>query len=448
MAKIRFYLTDKRAKGETKLFCNINYGLFTVDSGKKKYLPLKYTTNFKVDPKLWDADKNRGIESLRWADHETYDISQSAVEESARRNYTAFNESLTLFVVDANRIISDLTKNNRLPRHEQVRKELDRKYNPYKLVGSIDEVDYRMFNLVDYINHIVNTSTELKDSTKKNYKVLRNNILDYQKKHKGVVTPQNADIDFYNSFITFLTRRGLSKNTIGTRIKIIKTVLRFASEQTDDVCLDFTKESFKKPSEESESIYLTTGELNRIYSIQYLPPYLDRVRDMFLIGCDTGLRFSDLTRLTKGNITSDNTISIKTQKTDQKIEVPITPRVRNIFEKYNYELPKGISNQKYNSYLKDIAQIAGINEPIERTITKGGMRATTTVKKWELVTSHTARRSFATNAFLNGVPTLAIMKITGHRTESAFMKYIKMSPKDNAIKLQNHKFFTQMAVVK
>ena len=76
------------------------------------------------------------------------------------------------------------------------------------------------------------------------------------------------------------------------------------------------------------------------------------------------------------------------------------------------------------------------------------MLVTRTVSKWELVTSHTARRSFATNAFLNDVPALAIMQITGHRTESAFMKYIRMSPKDNAIKLQSHKFFTQIAVVK
>jgi integrase len=76
------------------------------------------------------------------------------------------------------------------------------------------------------------------------------------------------------------------------------------------------------------------------------------------------------------------------------------------------------------------------------------MLVTQTVDKCELVTSHTARRSFATNAFLTDVPAMAIMKFTGHKTESAFMKYIRMSPKDNAIKLQSHKFFTQMSVVK
>jgi integrase len=160
------------------------------------------------------------------------------------------------------------------------------------------------------------------------------------------------------------------------------------------------------------------------------------------------LRFSDLSRLKKDNINSDNTISITTQKTVKKVVVPITPRVRNIFEKYDYKLPRVISNQKFNQFLKEIARYAEIKEPVIITKTVKGMLVTRTVSKWELVTSHTARRSFATNAFLNDVPALAIMQITGHRTESAFMKYIRMSPKDNAIKLQSHKFFTQMAVVK
>lgn len=76
------------------------------------------------------------------------------------------------------------------------------------------------------------------------------------------------------------------------------------------------------------------------------------------------------------------------------------------------------------------------------------MTYTQTMPKYKLVSSHTARRSFATNAYLAGVPTISIMKITGHKTESAFMKYIKISGKENAVKLKGHKFFTQMVVAK
>lgn len=448
MAKVSFYLTDKNAKDETKLFAFINYGLFVYDeNGKKKYLPLKYTTNIEVIPALWDNKKNRVKESLKWAQPETFEISKFAVEESARKKYESINSEIVLFEQSAKDIVSKLTVNGRLPRHEQVRKELDRIYNPKRLIGSLEQINYHSFDLVQFIDHIVNTSTNLRNSTKKNYKVVKKNVEDYQKKYKGTITPQNADIDFYNSFVKFLTSAGLSKNTIGTRIKIIKAVLNYANERIDNVCQDYKKESFSKPSEETESVYLTQDELNVISNLKYLPPYLEKVRDMFIIGCDTGLRFSDLSRLTKDNINSDNTISIKTQKTGKVVVIPMTPRVKTIFEKYNYVLPDSISNQKYNEYLKDIARRANLKESISITKTIKGMLVTSTVEKWELVTSHTARRSFATNAFLADVPAIAIMKITGHKTESAFMKYIKMTAKDNATKLQSHKFFTQLTVV-
>lgn len=448
MAKIRFYLTNKRAKGETKLYCFINYGLYVEEKGKKKYLPLKYTTPFQVLPALWNAENNRAKETIKWADADKFEISQSAVDESARENRNKFNDSLAVLELNVNRIISKLTVNNRLPRHEQVKKELDKIYYPDKVIANVTEIDYQSFDLIQFIGHLIRSKSDLKLTTIKSYLVVRKNLQEYQKKHKGSVTPQNANIDFYNSFVSYLTGKGLSKNTIGTRIKIVKSVLAYANEKKGvEVSQDYKLKSFAKPREETESVYLTTDELSRIYDLT-LPKSLDNVRDLFLIGCDTGLRFSDLSRLKKDNINSDNTISITTQKTVKKVVVPITPRVRNIFEKYDYKLPRVISNQKFNQFLKEIARYAEIKEPVIITKTVKGMLVTRTVSKWELVTSHTARRSFATNAFLNDVPALAIMQITGHRTESAFMKYIRMSPKDNAIKLQSHKFFTQMAVVK
>lgn len=204
------------------------------------------------------------------------------------------------------------------------------------------------------------------------------------------------------------------------------------------------KKSFSKPEEETENIYLNESELTAIYNLDKLSKQLEKVRDMFLIVCYTGLRYSDLIRLTKDNITSDNTIKIKTQKTEKIIDVPIHSHVQQIFEKYDYQLPKPISNQKYNEYIKDVMKIAKINEPITKQYRKNGMLANLTESKFKFVTSHTARRSFATNAFLADVSVLSIMQITGHRTENAFMKYIKMSAKDNAMKLKTHKFFNPM----
>ena len=122
MAKISFYLVDKKAS-ESKLFCFINYGLFSIENGQKKYLPLKYTTNIKVIPSLWNTKTNRVIESIKWANPETYSISKFAVEESARERFNKINKDLALFELETKEIIDRLTINNQLPRHEQVKKE-------------------------------------------------------------------------------------------------------------------------------------------------------------------------------------------------------------------------------------------------------------------------------------------------------------------------------------
>ena len=94
-----------------------------------------------------------------------------------------------------------------------------------------------------------------------------------------------------------------------------------------------------------------------------------------------------------------------------------------------------------NDYLKEIGKLAEINEPVQISITRGGKTAKEMFKKYELITTHTARRSFATNAYLMDIPSISIMKITGHKTEKSFMKYIRISQEENANKLINHPFF-------
>lgn len=465
MAKISFYLTNPKTKIETNLFCFISYGLFRVDKGTKKYLPLKYYTDISMYPELWNKDLNRAKESIKWANPETFDISIAAVKKSAKTNYEKINNKIANLETRTREIISNLSANGDLPSHERLRAELDKAFKPYKVVANHTEVPKDLFPFID---HLIETSPN-KNSTLKSYKVVRKNLQEYQQAKKTILNFSSIDIDFYNSFIDYLTkstnaRAGLSKNTIGTRIKILKTFMSEAAERGIDVPSDYTKKSFKVLKEETTSIYLNETELMQMFNIETspksldilrknfhadtLPNYLAKVRDLFLVGCYTGLRFSDLSQLRKENITQDNTINIKTQKTNQNVVVPIHPITKQILEKYDYQLPGKISNQKFNEYIKDVARIAGINEPITTEITKGGFKVAGSTEKYNLVTSHTARRSFATNAFLMDVPSISIMKITGHKTESSFMKYIKMSAKDNAIKMQSHKFFNPLLIAK
>ena len=158
---------------------------------------------------------------------------------------------------------------------------------------------------------------------------------------------------------------------------------------------------------------------------------MERVRDLFIVGAYTGLRFSDLTNIRPENI-RNGMISIEQHKTDGKVVIPCHKIVTSILNKYNGTLPRSVLNQKMNDYIKEVCQLVGLDELVTKSITKGGKRIINSHKKYEIISTHTARRSFATNAYKKGVPTITIMKITGHCTEKAFLKYIKLSKEEHA----------------
>lgn len=204
--------------------------------------------------------------------------------------------------------------------------------------------------------------------------------------------------------------------------------------------LDFKSKRFKVTTEDTESIYLNEAEIQKLNDLSLKDKIkLERVRDLFIVGCYTGLRFSDFTQIKAENI-KDGYFNIRTQKTDEFVSIPIHPMVKAIMMKYENEylnsLPPSISNQKMNEHLKKIGEMAELNDYVITSQTKGTLRVETKSKKYELITTHTARRSFATNLYLSGFPAISIMKITGHKTEKAFLRYIKMKPQENAMKLK------------
>lgn len=148
-------------------------------------------------------------------------------------------------------------------------------------------------------------------------------------------------------------------------------------------------------------------------------------------------RFSDFTAITESNI-KNNTLRIELQKTGNPVVIPLHPIVTKIWEKYGKSLPECVSNQRFNEYIKEACKLARIDSPEQKNVTKGGMRLKHTCKKYELVGSHTARCSFATNLYLSGFQALSIIQITGHRTETAFLKYIKVTSEQHADLLRKH----------
>lgn len=181
-------------------------------------------------------------------------------------------------------------------------------------------------------------------------------------------------------------------------------------------------------------------EITRIYYYEFKKDNYKIVRDYFVIGCLTALRYSDYSRLGPENFV-DRNIAIKTKKTKKPVVVPMHPFVREILQKYNNVLPKAFSIQYFNKTIKEVCRKVGITDLVAYERHKGLNMISIVKPKCDLISSHTARRSAATNMFLAGISTLRIMKITGHNSEQIFMKYIRVSNEENALTLSAHQFF-------
>lgn len=246
---------------------------------------------------------------------------------------------------------------------------------------------------------------------------------------------ETIDLEFYKDFNKYLSGSPnfLAINTIGSHTQRLKAVMSEATEQGHNSNMAFRSRYFIKQSEEVETIYLDEAELKELKDLDLSEnPVFDAVRDMFLIACNTGLRHSDWPKLNPAEM-KEGVIKIKQQKTDSVVDIPIRKAVLDIFEKHGGNLPSLISEQKTNAYLKEIAKkTASLKTQIETRSKKDGLESIVMRPKWEMVTTHTARRSFATNAYKSGLPTLHIMAITGHKTEKSFLKYIRISPNEHA----------------
>lgn len=243
---------------------------------------------------------------------------------------------------------------------------------------------------------------------------------------------------FYEGFTAFLYEQGYKLNTVGKHVKNIKVAINALS--LDYKCEFLEPKKCVKLSEDIDNIYLTEDELSNIASLEIATPYLDKVRDQFLLLAWTGCRYSDLPKLRREYIykmsNGGSCFKFEQKKTGTKVVIPIFPQVQYILDKYNYEIPKPMSNQPFNRFLKDVAKLAGLHDVVTITHTQSVngkiKKVEERYEKWECVTAHTARRSFATNMYKRKYPTLMIMKITGHKTEKSFLSYIKVSEEENA----------------
>jgi len=238
-------------------------------------------------------------------------------------------------------------------------------------------------------------------------------------------------LDDYDKYLT--QEKKLALNTKSRYLKTFMLMLRYGvtKKVADKNAVESIKLSLRV--ERSDSIYLNDAEINDILNVtDFKTPLYEYVRDYFIIGCQTGLRFSDYSRIKKEHI-NNGKIQMIQKKVNERVTVPIHPIVKKILAKYPDGLPKCPPNQVFNAYLKEIcAPLPSLQKVFEKKITRENEVVVEKFCKHQLVQSHTARRSFATNEYRRGTPAITIMAITGHKSDKTFLNYVKMDGEEHA----------------
>lgn len=404
----RFYLKNINIEDPTLISLQVKF------NGHRVFM----STGEKIEPQKWDFDRQRAIG-----------------QGNSDLNYwldKIDNEVKTIF--------RNLNIDNISPTGELVQNMLKEKLDnsPAPIKEAVIKMTFPKF-----IEQYMEESKSVKKyETIKAYKSTLNHLTNFSRMYNRKIDFENIDLDFYYSFSDYISKDlGNAKNTVAKQIKTIKTFMNEATDRGLNTNLIFKSRSFKKITEVVDKIYLTKEEIQRIYGLDLsMTKTREMVRDLFVVSCYTGLRFSDLINIKKEDIKNDH-FYIRTKKTEQSVVIPIATIVEKILKKYNYNLPHEISNTKMNQYLKDIGRDANLEDLVVVTKTEAGKRIQKTYKKYELMTAHCGRRSFATNAYKDNIPAISIMKITGHTSEKAFLGYIRISQEENAILLKEHEFF-------
>lgn len=303
--------------------------------------------------------------------------------------------------------------------------------------------------------------------TIKNYKGFEAQMLEYQKSRHRVIDWDDLDFDFYRDYKQFFIEKDYSPNTIARHIKNMKTMLYAAKDLHLTTREDFTSKQWSADREDVENVYIPDERLRELYQFdmsdyqamkqraeQYAKDEeeqkkvvhalqrdlyrkkLTEARDIFVMGCLTGQRVSDYKRITSDMIETiqgdRKFVHLVQVKTEKEVYVPYNDMIRDILDKYDGHLPK-IYDQHLNDRIKVVGLLLGWTEPAGLTERKGVMSYASKKRFCDALVTHTARRTFATNAYKAGVPLSAIMAVTGHASEDMLRRYLKLNTKERAL---------------
>jgi len=321
-------------------------------------------------------------------------------------------------------------------------KQLDSYYNKSKQTKTVPK---DMVRFIDY--YIEERLDEVKPASITKFNVVKHKLQRLEKHIGRSIFISEINEDFKKLFVSYCRSENYSQNTMQRELSIIKMFCKYAKYKGLRVHIEY--EGLILNKEKTETIYLSFEEIDKIETAKIDKPYLINARDWLIISCFTGQRISDFMRFNKGMIRIEDgktLLEFDQQKTGKTMTIPLHNKVMLILEKYNGDFPKRISDQKYNDYLKEVCKIAKLHhkvkgkkqmniskDPLERKV----RRVEGMYPKYELVTSHIGRRSFATNHY-GKIPTSYLIYVTGHSSEEMFLNYIGKSNKDMALELTKY----------
>ncbi|WP_035673082.1 tyrosine-type recombinase/integrase [Flavobacterium sp. 83] len=268
---------------------------------------------------------------------------------------------------------------------------------------------------------------EWSEATIKRYDNIKNILKKFEIAKKYKFTFSNIN-DFFHREFTAYCMDDLKhiNNTYSRNLGLFKIFMFWARKKNytyNDAFLEFKKVERVITNQ----IALTIEDLNKLMQHQFESSKLERVRDVFVFACVTGMRFGELSLITKTNVT-DNFIILKEDKDETKEarEIPLTSLSRYILLKYDYELPL-IANQKQNQYIKDVFQELEYNHKVQKVTTKGKENIKEDMFFYDRISTHTARRTFITMMKRQGKSDKLIASITGHNDMKTLNQYYQIS---------------------
>ncbi|MEJ7821492.1 MAG: tyrosine-type recombinase/integrase [Chitinophagaceae bacterium] len=413
MGEVNFYL--KKAEATTGKSLIVLYKRY---NGKR----LVFSTGQTINKKAWNSNKQR----VKSNDTTTADGTQHLNDFLTgldKKCEAVYNKSLV----------------NGSPSPEILKQSLRNYINK---IDDKPEFKGDFFKLVDrFISGEIKHGDNIDKSpnTLQNYNTVKGHLRAYEIKQKIKLTFESINLDFFYTYVSFLKSINLATNTIAKDITVLKTFMNEAVDLGFTTNIQFRHKKFYVKEKKTDAVYLNESELLKLYRHDFSKnKRLEQAIHIFLVGAYTGLRFSDYSNIKAENIVQkDNETYLKiiTQKTKFLYEFQCDPIVLEIFKKYDHspnKLPKSISIQRFNDYIKEACKLAGLTE-------KGRLSTDLNLELWQCVSSHTARRSFATNLYRQGFDTLLLRKITGHSSESSFFKYIKINNEDASKGLIDHR---------